>query len=107
MRAPKHAATSEKIRSDLLKTASVVNEFLLKTAALPSDDEFKRLVPDRYAKWTLYRTRPEKSHGFDFVSWPEGRNSFAISYRRNPGWYEYFDSVSGRTSLDDLVTVAF
>lgn len=104
------AKENQEQRHHLLKAAEVVTAFSQKHARLPSKSEFHELTSQvgKHSpfQYELHTTQPSAEQGFRLSNWSADETPFAIGYWRGE-WNEFYDSKSGRTTLDDTSEASF
>lgn len=108
--AERTAKENQEERQHLLKVADVVAVFRQTHARLPSKSEFNELTSQlgKHSpfQYELHTTQPLAEQGFRLSNWSADETPFAIGYWRGE-WNEFYDSKSGRTTLDDPSEASF
>lgn len=106
--APSTGGRKAETRAALIQAANYVKEYRRQHGDFPAAATFERaakgisgfmLLP------SLHLTQP-KDRDFKFPEWPESDTNFAIGVWVGE-WSEFYDSASGKTTLDDQASVIF
>lgn len=104
--AAKPAAKNMAIKAEFERHSAFVNSYLEAVGELPTQESFEaisRSLGGDYDRCYLYHDQPLGADGYNFRKWPKGAQCYAISMWRGE-WYEYYDSHSDKSTVDDFVT---
>lgn len=108
-RAEQYAEKNVRLKEALERRVLFVEQYRKQHGKFPEQSEFEaasKAIGSEIIAVILCRIRPTEKEGFEFPSWPEGKENYAISFWRGE-WAEFYDSATKSTSLDEAASADF